>query len=229
METHSGRGLYNLLSPEAQKTKESKEGIEAVLQENLFTGSHPYMKAIAYIRKRYGQEIYPGSPALAKYLLRPKDQIQLMELHPQEITHLRKSIIGPNVHIHYRDGYEGALRLSPPTPRRGIIFIDPSYEIKKEYPNMLAFIEKLHSKWPEAIIALWYPMLKANYYQEMRDSILKRSFKNTLLDEIQFSNPTTSKGLYGSGLLLINCPDEARDEIDKFRTVLKPLSRLAII
>ncbi len=224
METHSGRGLYNLNSPEAQKTKEAKEGIEVVLRETIFPESHPYIKTIAYIKKRYGQEIYPGSPALAKYLLRPKDQIHLIELHPQEIAHLRKNITGPNVHIHYQDGYPGALKLSPPTPRRGIIFIDPSYEIKKEYPNMVAFIEKLQSKWPEAMIALWYPMLKANHHEEMRDRILKFSFKNTLLNEIQFSNPATSKGLYGSGLLLINCPQEAKDKINKYEALLGPFT-----
>lgn len=116
METHSGRGLYDLNSPEAQKTGEAKQGIEVVLRTNIFPDSHPYMKAITYIRKRYGQEIYPGSPALAKYLLRPKDQIQLMELHPQEIVYLRENVAGPNVHIHHRDGYQGALALSPPHP-----------------------------------------------------------------------------------------------------------------
>lgn len=224
METHSGRGLYDLNAPEAQKTGESKEGIEAVLEAKVFPESHPYMKAIAYIRKRYGEEIYPGSPALARYLLRPKDQLQLMELHPQEVAHLKKSMAGANVHIHFRDGYEGALALSPPTPRRGVIFIDPSYEIKKEYQSMVAFIEKLHRKWPEATIVLWYPMLKANLHEEMREKVLELGLKNVLLNEIQFSEPGSTKGLYGSGLLVINCPFGAEAGIEGCKTIMRPFA-----
>lgn len=224
METHSGRGIYDLNSPEAKKTGEAEEGIEAVLKAKVFPESHPYMKAIAYIRERFGNRMYPGSPAMARYLLRPMDQIQLMELHPQEIAHLKKNIIGPNVHIHFRDGYEGALALSPPTPRRGIIFIDPSYEIKKEYQSMVTFIEKLHRKWPEATIALWYPMLKAGLHEEMRERLQKFDFKKVLLNEIQFSDPLNAKGLYGSGLLIMNCPYGVEDEIEECRTVMRPFA-----
>lgn len=224
METHSGRGLYDLNAPEARKTGESKEGIEAVLEAKVFPESHPYMRAIAYIRKRYGKEIYPGSPALAKYLLRPKDQLQLMELHPQEVVHLRKSMAGANVRIHFKDGYEGALAISPPTPRRGLIFIDPSYEIKKEYQSMVGFIEKLHRKWPEATMVLWYPMLKANLHEEMRDRLLELGLKNILLNEIQFSEPGKAKGLYGSGLLVINCPFEAEAGVEECKAIMGPFA-----
>lgn len=224
METHSGRGLYDLNAPEARKTGEAKEGIEAVLEAKVFPESHPYMKAIAYIRKRYGQEMYPGSPALAKYLLRPKDQLQLMEMHPQEVIYLKKSMVGANVHIHFRDGYEGAFALTPPTPRRGLIFIDPSYEIKKEYQNMVGFIEKLHRKWPEATIVLWYPMLKANLHEGMREGLLKLGLKNVVLNEIQFSEPGNAKGIYGSGLLVVNCPFEVEEGIEECRTVMRPFA-----
>lgn len=226
METHSGRGLYDLNSPEAQKTGEAKSGIEAILEAKVFPETHPFIRTINQIRKRFGRNIYPGSPALAKFLLRPKDRLELMELHPQEIVYLRKSVEGANAHVHFRDGYKGVLEFSPPRPlQRGIVFIDPSYEIKNEYQDVVAFIQNLQKKWPEATIVLWYPMLKARLHEDMREKLLKLEgkapIKNVVLNEIEFSNPLNTKGLYGSGMLLMNVPANTEEKIKDCKVVIE--------
>jgi len=183
METHSGRGFYDLACWEAQKTGEAKEGIESLLAKN----SHPdlnddYLNLIKLLRIEFSNpSFYPGSPLIAKRLLRPQDELFLMELHPGEIKHLQglRKINGPKTNIHHRDGYEGVLAVAPPKNRRGLVLIDPSYEVKSEYNQVAEFCIKLHKKWPESIIMIWYPILNQGYHESMKDN-LNLSFDNTL-------------------------------------------------
>jgi len=212
-ETHAGRGLYDLESQEAQKTKEADMGIERVLKDNVFPKEHPYLQIVEKSRLLYGNRIYPGSPIFAEYLLGNEDQIHLMELHPQEVNFLRKTPHKSNVHIHFRNGFEGVLGLAPPTPRRGFVFIDPSYEIKNEYGVVLEFVKKLHRKWPEGIVAVWYPKLKAGHHESMVEEILELDLKNIIVSELEFADKKTCKGMYGSGMLIVNCPFGVNDAI----------------
>src|SRR5690606_5502399 len=130
IETHAGRGLYDLKSPEALKTKEASHGIEKLWPE--VPKNTPYAKILEETHAHFGPSFYPGSPFIACSLLRVCDQLTFMELHPQEYDALKRTFKGRNIQIHQRDGYEGTLALSPPHPRRGLVFIDPSYEVKTE-------------------------------------------------------------------------------------------------
>ena len=143
MEPHAGRGLYDLSAPEAQKTGEAALGIARV---TLPDG--PYAQALAATRAQHGENTYPGSPLIAQTLLRDADQLHLMELHPAEHAALRRNLMGANTHIHHRSGPEGVLALSPPKPRRGLVLVDPSYEVKTEYESTAAFARALVAKWP---------------------------------------------------------------------------------
>jgi len=202
METHAGRGIYDLTAPESLKTEEAQAGINRAQSENWFPSDHPYMFALRDTQKRHGFNIYPGSPAIARYFLRETDSIHLMELHPQEYIALKQAI--PQAHIHHRDGYEGVLALSPPTPRRGVVLIDPSYEVKSEYTDIPDFLAKLHRKWAQAVIMVWYPILPDNRHQPMLDSIRNMVLNNTTVHEVRFRQPPTA--MLGSGMILINTP-----------------------
>ena len=116
-----------------------------------------------------------------------------MELHPQETVHLRKNITKVKYPYPFSRRLQGALALSPPTPRRGFIFIDPSYEVKQEYQAVVEFIEKLHRKWPVGVISVWYPMLKSGYHQTMVAHILAMNLKDTVVNECQFADPETAR------------------------------------
>lgn len=205
IETHAGRGLYDLASPESHKTGEAKDGIISLINTPFLPEDHPYMQTLHAIRKTHGASAYPGSPAIAQHLLRPQDTLHLFELHPQEHLHLKQTITGKNVHIHHADGYTGTLAKVPTQLTRGLVLIDPSFEIKSEYESVVEFIIQLHAAWPQTVIALWYPMLKARLHEAMVESLLSKDWPSHH-DEHTFADPQVVRGLYGSGMVLINPP-----------------------
>ncbi len=197
MESHAGRGLYDLSGPEAEKTGEAAMGIGA--------GPLPpgrYGEIVAAVRDRYGAAAYPGSPLIAAGMLRPQDRLVLMELHPAEHRALKAALAAPNIAIHHRDGCEGVLALSPPLPRRGLVLVDPSYELKSEYAAVPRFVGKLLRKWPEAVVAIWYPILP-----EARQTALVEGLAalRPLRDETRF-DLGKGRGMTGSGMLVVNPP-----------------------
>ncbi len=195
METHAGRGLYDLASPEARKTGEAAEGIgKAEL------GPGPFAEALARVRARHGADAYPGSPLIARELLREDDRLVLMELHPAEHAALRRALKGPGVAIHRRDGYEGALALSPPVPRKGVVLVDPSYELKAEYEAVPVFARKLLARWPEATVLIWYPVLAEARHERLVAGLAPLPFQRR---EVSFG---AAAGMTGAGLVGINLP-----------------------
>lgn len=198
METHSGRGLYDLTSVESQKTGEAADGIARL----SIDPATPYGQAITVIRAQYGETAYPGSPLLAARLLRKQDRQILMELHPQEGPALKRAMKQTRAEIHLRDGYEGVLAIAPPTPRKGLVLIDPSYEVKTEYEQVAAFVPQLFKKWAEASVLIWYPILAARRHEAMAESL---SALPHIRHEVSF-HYKEGKGMTGSGLLLVNPP-----------------------
>ncbi|MEQ8444072.1 MAG: 23S rRNA (adenine(2030)-N(6))-methyltransferase RlmJ [Alphaproteobacteria bacterium] len=207
LESHAGRGLYDLSGPEAEKTAEAAEGILAQADEADGTSlPAPYAAAVAAVRARYGPNFYPGSPWIARHILRDQDVLHLMELHPAEFPALKRNLRADNVHCHRRDGLEGLLALSPPTPRRGLVLIDPSYEVKDDYARVAATVAALYRKWPQAVTLIWYPILRDGRHETMVDRILAADPPDPVRDEVSFPDPENRRGMTGSGLLLIGCP-----------------------
>ena len=201
MESHAGRGLYDLAGAQAGKTGEWRAGIGAAAR-----GEGPFWQALDAVRAAHGPNAYPGSPALARALLRPTDRMILMELHPAEHAALVAALKGPGIDIHRRDGCEGLLALAPPKPRRGLALIDPSYERKEEYSEIAGFALALTRKWPEAAILIWYPILRAGRHEPMIRHIHEH-LPGTLVTETAFpAHGGRAGGMTGSGLALLNPP-----------------------
>lgn len=217
LESHAGRGMYDLSDPASLKTGEAMRGIG-----RLEPVEHPYWTAIEAARAAHGDAAYPGSPAIARALLRPADRMHLMELHPAEHAALVAAMAGEGVAIHKRDGHQGLRALTPPDPRRGLALIDPSYEVKSEYLDTALLALELFGRWPEGVTMIWYPMLPDNRQEALLGPILAVNPKGLIRDEAIFAEPP-ARGMYGSGLVLINAPFGAEEALAEARAVCAPV------
>ncbi|MDF1726583.1 MAG: 23S rRNA (adenine(2030)-N(6))-methyltransferase RlmJ [Sulfitobacter sp.] len=217
METHAGRALYDLEDAAALKTGEAARGIDRA--QGWFAADHPYARVLADIRNSDGPRAYPGSPLIAAHLLREGDRIDLAELHPAEHAALDLAMSPYNARCHLRDGFEMAFALTPPTPRRGLLLIDPSYEIKTDYESLPRTIAQLARAWNVGIIALWYPILTNDAHLPMLKRLVA-DHPEALRQEVRFAPARPGHGMVGSGLFVINPPyglaQEARGLSQRF-------------
>ena len=213
IETHAGRGLYDLAAPEAIRTGEAAAGVARVA--GWFDPEHPYARAIASTRAAHGPSTYPGSPLIAAALLRPTDPMHLAELHPAEAEAL-SGVLPPRAHLHWQNGLSVANALCPPVPRRGLLLIDPSYEVKADYGTLPVFVSRIARKWNVGVIALWYPILADQRHAAMLTS-LASEHPDALRSEVGFRPAREGHGMVGSGLFVINPPFGLADEDTRLR------------
>ena len=226
LETHAGRGLYDLSGPEATKTGEAAAGVAKLLDQ--FAEDHPYRQIVDQVRSEHGANAYPGSPLLAETFLhglkqRREDRLLLAELHPQEHEALSELMPRSNVHVYKEDGFPWAARICPPTPRRGLMLIDPSYELDHDFTGLPDFIEGLHGLWPVGVIMLWYPILQSGEQAAMADALNESSFPKAIRHEVRFPAAQSGHRLTGSGLFVINAPYTLGDELAKLGKLFKKL------
>lgn len=203
LESHAGRGLYDLAAPEALKTGEAAQGIGRL--EARFAPDHPYRRVLEAMRARYGAHSYPGSPLIAAQLLRPTDSVHLAEKHPQEFTALSAAMLDYPVRVHRADGFAKMQELTPPTPRRGMLLVDPSFETTSDYDEMPKFLGQIARKWNVGVLALWYPILADARHAPMLTA-LQAAHPEALRHEIRFPPAREGHGMTGSGLFVINPP-----------------------
>lgn len=221
IETHSGRGLYDLGSDEALKTGEAESGISVL--ERAFAPGHPYRQRLSEVRARYGDAAYPGSPLLAALCLRPQDTLHLAELHPQEHKALAETLSDWGAHVYKQDGFQTALALTPPTPRRGLMLVDPSYEVKEDYVTIPKHLLAVSRKWNVGILALWYPILTSGAHVQMLET-LEGNHPDHLRHEVRFPPVRDGHRMIGSGMFIVNPPwgtAEAAAEITRIFKGLK--------
>lgn len=210
LETHAGRGLYDLAGAEALRTGEAEAGVTRALAENWLPADHPLLQVLSETRAQHGPAAYPGSPLIAATLLRPDDPIDLADLHPAEGEALDR-LLGHRAHIHREDGAAMANRLAPPTPRRGLMLIDPSWEVKTDYTAIPALIDKVSRKWNVGVIALWYPILGDARHAPMLRG-LTGVHPDALRSEVRFRPAREGHGMIGSGMFVLNPPWGLADE-----------------
>lgn len=204
LETHAGRALYDLGSSEALKTGEAAKGID--IARDWFAPEHPYARVLERVQAQHGATSYPGSPQIAAELLRPGDRLHLAELHPQEAAALREAMRGSGAKVQVQDGFEMVQSLAPPEPRRGLVLIDPSYEIKADYARIPGIIAKLHRKWNVGVIALWYPILSDGTHVPMLKALEAHALPEVFRHEVRFAPARDGHRMVGSGMFVVNAP-----------------------
>src|SRR5690606_27487705 len=129
IETHAGAGVYDLTRGAAQKNREYETGIARLLAEPA--PPEPVARLIAHVRAaNVGAATlaaYPGSPALARAMLRPQDRAWLFERHPAEHRKLAAAMRGDRrIVVRHEDGLAACVGLVPPPERRGLMLLGPA-------------------------------------------------------------------------------------------------------
>ncbi len=212
IETHAGRGLYDLRSSAAQKTGEAEKGI--AIAADWFPATHPYRVVLDQVRTTHGANAYPGSPLIAAELLRVQDHMTLAELHPQEFAALTQIAAPFGAQCYQRDGWDLAQSFCPPEPRRGLLLVDPSFEVKEDYKAIPDRFRKIHRKWPVGVLVLWYPVLTDAPHASMI-AAMQDAFPDGLNHMVSFPPARPGHRMVGSGLFVINAPYGLADEAER--------------
>ena len=226
IDSHSGAGMYQLAEEYAQKTGEYKEGIAKLINEqDTPEALQPYLDLIKELNPNSNAndlDLYPGSPGIAKRFMRRQDSTHLFELHPTDIQHLTDFCYRwKKVFIKQSDGYQGVLGLLPPPSRRGVVLIDPPYELKEDYQKAVSTIIKAYKKFATGTYILWYPVVKRELVTEMKRSFIKSDVKNLLQVEFCLSNDTDEYGMTGTGLFIVNPPWQLSQQMSEVLPYLK--------
>ena len=222
LDTHSGGGLYKLKSTFSNVKQEYLTGISQIIDNDALKNIIPeYYNVIASINKG-NLNFYPGSPLFECALARDSDRITLTELHATEFETLRSNFKRDRrVNIFHQDGFDGLKALLPLNPKRGLILVDPSYEIKSDYIKVVKAIKMALNKFPTAIYAIWYPVLgKMHDHSKNLTFDLKRLNAPLLQVELNIKEQGDDYGMCGSGMLIVNYPYGIYEELE---TLMGPL------
>ena len=207
IDTHAGRGLYDLTAPEAQKIREYADGIDKIWTlQNWPKEMRAYQHLLEELNPDGVCNFYPGSPLVAYAHAKTDDRLDLYEIHPQELVALDEAMSRyKNVAIHNVNGWEVLTQPIAETTNT-VILIDPSYELKEEYTLMASRVAQVLHSVHQAIILIWYPLLKAGRHMEMLNAFRTQVNAPALKTEIHMGAVENVDGLYGTGLLLVNPP-----------------------
>jgi len=207
LDTHAGRGLYDLNADEAQKTQEYQNGAPHLWQSN-----DPAVQPWADIVRKYNDgdtlDVYPGSARIAKDIAGDAGRAILCELHPGEYAELEKTFTDArNVQVINKDGLTVLAERLPPQERAGIVIIDPSYELKTDYTAIPRALRSAVKKWPKGVFFVWYPILKGEPHRAMLTALRKSDVRNVLVSEIRLKQtPEQGFAMFGTGIAIINPP-----------------------
>lgn len=216
LDAHAGSGSYDLKSREARRHAEHKEGIVRLLAAPSPPPSlGDYLQVVAALNTGTTLRRYPGSPRLARDLLRSGDQLELLELHPRAASVLQREFGGDRqVHIHRRDCFEGLPVLLPPPERRGLVLIDPSYEVKEEFARVVDLLQACYQRWPTGVYLLWYPVLRDRQAERFVPRVAASGIRKIYRVELSVQPPEFN-GLRGSGVLIVNLPYGLEQQLEK--------------
>jgi len=212
VDTHAGRGVYDLSGDEAQRTGEYRDGVERLLHAGeLPAALADYVARIRAFGVDAGGALvrYPGSPLLARDLLREHDGAILCELQGDEAATLRAALRGDaRCAVHERDGYAALKALLPPMQKRGLVLIDPPFEAQgAEFETIQTALATALARWPNAVYAVWYPVKRRETIVPFHRWLSTHAGKaDVLVAELLLHADNSPLRLAGNGLAIINPP-----------------------
>ncbi len=236
VDTHAGAGLYRLDAEQATTSGEAAEGVVRLMQALRPAGggapaiTEPapaladYLDMVAEYNRPGQWRMYPGSPFVIQRLLRTeaRDRLKLFEMHPTDIEllvgHVEQLRAGRQVGIERADGFEALKSLLPPPSRRGLVLIDPSYEIKTDYGKVAACLQDSLKRFATGTYAIWYPIIprhEAHDLPRRLKTLANQAARPWLHATLAIGQrdeprepgaPPPRPGLTASGMFLVNPP-----------------------
>lgn len=224
IDTHAGAGVYALDSGEASKNAEFDTGITKLWgRKDLPPGLADYLALVKDLNPSGKLRLYPGSPYCAEKTMRQQDRLRLFELHPRDVKILVENfrkleaheaaqgraapVRGKRVMVSHADGFDGLKALLPPPSRRGLVLIDPPYEVKDDYKRVRQTLDDALGRFATGIYAVWYPVLQRMEARQMPDKLKRLPANGWLNVTLSISAPVPDGfGLYASGMFILNPP-----------------------
>ncbi len=216
VDTHAGAGGYSLEGPYAQKKGEFEQGIARLwTRDDLPEAVADYVALVRRFNPQGTLEQYPGSPAFAQMLLRAKDQLRLYELHPTDYRILASYLgAAKGAEVHHADGFEGLKGQLPPSTRRAVVLIDPSYEGHGDYARVIATLRDALQRFAEGVYMVWYPQVQKLEAAQLPRRLEALAPKGWLHARLTVQRPDSQGfGLAGSGVFVINPPFTLHDQL----------------
>ena len=205
LDTHAGTGRYDLHTGDAARTGEWRDGIGRLLDDPP-PPLRRYVDAVCSIGMA-GEFLYPGSPLLAYHALREGDRLACCELHPEDADALRTLFRGEGqAGIHLRDGYEAVRALLPPKERRGLVLIDPPFEVPGEFERLVKAFTDGAARFDNGIYVAWYPIKGRAPVTAFHDAVRHAGLRDVVAAELWLRRPIDPAILNGCGLLVRNPP-----------------------
>jgi 23S rRNA (adenine2030-N6)-methyltransferase len=228
IDTHAGIGLYDLSSGEAAKTGEWLDGIGRIagkaFSPEVAALLAPYLDAAGLGDGTGAIESYPGSPLIARRLLRKQDRLFAIELHPEDAAELRQLFAGDiQTRVLELDGWLALGAQLPPKERRGVVLVDPPFEEPGEFDRMADALTRAYQRWPGGIYALWYPVKNMGEVAAFRDRLSQAGIPKILDVSFAIRQPSPEPRLDGCGMTIVNPPYTLESEL---KTVLPALHGL---
>jgi 23S rRNA (adenine2030-N6)-methyltransferase len=218
IDTHAGRGAYDLSADQAKRTGEWRDGIGRIAGAAASGGNKldpaladflgPYLEALAAWRAERGPSAYPGSPAIIRHFLRPDDRLIAVEAQDESFAKLARLFPpGSRAKALKLDGYTAWNAYVPPKERRGLVIVDPPYEAPDEFAHVAASLEAAARKWPSGMTLIWYPVKDRALVQRFAERLAQLALPELWRVEIDTGESSGDEaGLRACGLILANPP-----------------------
>jgi len=216
IDTHAGAGVYDLTSEEARRGGEWLTGIARIMQARFSEKTEPLLKPYLDIVRAFNPQrdlvAYPGSPLIARALLRPQDRLTACEVEPKARKRLIESLRrDTQARVVDLDGWTALPAFVPPNERRGLVLIDPSFEQKDEFERLAEGFTEAFAKWPTGSYLLWYPVKSRRATDGLARHVAEaagagKPAGKCLRLEFSVAPQAASPGLISAGLLVVNPP-----------------------
>jgi len=209
IDTHAGAGGYSLEGQYAQKKGEYLQGVARLWsRDDMPEAVADYMALVRQFNPDGMLEQYPGSPAIAQMMLRSQDQLRLFERHPTDHRILEAYLGGVRgAEVKDTDGFEGLKGQVPPSSRRAVVLMDPSYEGHGDYPKVITSLREAILRFPEGVYMVWYPQVSKLEAAQLPRRLEGLAPKGWLHARLTVQQPDSQGfGLAGSGMFILNPP-----------------------